>query len=132
MQSYWSAMYAGPNHGVFIKKLERLGRIRALEIERERFFIGEDRIEHASFLVKHVAVSWQDLHWQVLEVARIVFPVWKVTLGKESLTCETGPDVSALTGYTQRITGHRLLKVEANAAQYYSRMRWLSGQPDRW
>jgi len=125
-------MYAGPHHGVFLKKLERLGEFVSLEVERERFVYFDEKIEHASFLVGHSASSWPELVIQMLHVAQLISPGWKVIVGTRSLSGEAGPKANGTEGYQQKPSGMRLIKWEINEAQLYRRMRWLSGQPNRW
>ncbi|WP_125469054.1 hypothetical protein [Methylomagnum ishizawai] len=132
LQSYWSVMYVGPHHGVFLKKLERLAGFTALELERERFIMWEERVEHTSFLVEHRARTWPELIVDVLHIAQRVCPAWKLVMGNKAVVAETGPACSGVEGYTQRISGTRTMRWEINEAQYYNRMRWLSGQPNRW
>lgn len=129
MRSYWSATYSGPHHGVFVKKLERLAGIKAVELERERFTLDDEKLEHASFFVEHHAPGWSELVLELLRVAHLICPTWTVTIGDQSLVGAAGPH---LVGGSQRITGQRELRWEITQSQQYQRMTWLGGQPDRW
>ena len=133
MQSYWSVTYTGPHHGPFIKKLERLAGFKALELERERFILNDEKIEHSMFVVQHDSQCWQDLVIEILDTAQAIFPVWNVTIGSKALSGETsrnmgGPNVE----YQMRLSGHHSMTWEVSEAQNYKRKRRLGEQPDRW
>jgi hypothetical protein len=118
---------------VFVKKLERLARIKVVELERERFFWNEEKVEHASFFVEHKASTWEELVLELLRVAHFIFPIWSITIGNRSLSGLTSLHLSGENvTYTQRITGHREVRWEIAESQKYQRVRWLSGQPNRW
>ena len=133
MRSHWSVMYGGPHHGVFIKKIERLAGIKATELDCERFVWNDEKIEHSTFYVEHQASTWEEFVLEMLHTARLVFPVWNITIGAKSLEGLTSPHLSGPNvEYQQRISGHREIKWEINAFQQYQRMSWLNGQPNRW
>lgn len=133
MHSSWSITYIGGASGVMLKKLERVGRFAAEEVERERFFIEGAKVEHASFLVRHAAEHWPTLVMDALEMARRLVPEWRIRLGKDSLGGSIGDLLRGYEGgYDLPVSGLRSIHWEINREQKYRRLRWLSGQPDRW
>ena len=133
MRSYWSVMYVGPHHGVFIKKLERLASFHVQELERERFIWDDEKVECSCFYVEHDANCWDDLVLEILQVARNIFPCWNVTIGKDEMHGETSKNLDGSSAeYQQRISGHRNIQWTIKKSQSYARMKWLNGQADKW
>ncbi|MCL2830088.1 MAG: hypothetical protein FWD77_05025 [Betaproteobacteria bacterium] len=132
-KSCWSVLYSDPHHGTFIKKLERLGDFSVLDMEEERFIFNHEKIVHASFMVEHATDSWDGLVMHMLTLARKFTPVWKIAIGDEMLSGETGPECSGMEQYrVEAVKGLRLLRWEINAAQEYRRTSWLGGLPNHW
>jgi hypothetical protein len=133
MHSSWSITYFGHYSGVMIKKLERVGIFSAHEVERERFLIHDEKIEHASFLVEHDSKDWPTLVMDTFSIARRLIPEWRILLTKDSIRGSIGDVLNAYEpGYKLPVSGIRSIQWEINRDQKYTRMRLLSGQPDRW
>jgi hypothetical protein len=133
MHSSWSISYSGQHSGVTLKKLERAGRFVALEVEKERLLIQDEKVEHASFLVEHDSESWPALVMSILSTARVLMPEWRILLGANSVHGSFGDILSAYKpGYKLPVSGLRSVAWEVNSEQKYVRMRWLSGTPNRW
>ncbi|MFD1245081.1 hypothetical protein [Paralysiella testudinis] len=133
MQSSWSISYFGGYSGIMLKKLERVGRFVAQEVEMERLLINDEKIEHASFIISHEAESWPSLVMDVLSMARRLMPEWSIILGQDSMRGSIGSILSAYqAGYKLPASGLRSIQWEATADQKYTRLQWLSGSPDRW
>ncbi|HEY8027333.1 MAG TPA: hypothetical protein VIF60_22510 [Burkholderiaceae bacterium] len=133
MQSCWSATYVGPHHGTYIKKLERLAGFDVVALERERFIVNEEKIEHSTFLVNHDSNCWQDLVIEILHTAQLIFPVWKVTICGNVLSGEVSRNMDRPNvEFQMRLSGHRSITWKVNKDQCYTRMKWFGSQPDRW
>ena len=133
MQSYWQVMCVGLSGGIFLPKLERLAKFKAIDVEYERFILDGEKIEHSTFLVTHQAACWKDLVLELLHTAQVISPVWKTVIQSRFLSGETsrnlaGPNVE----YPMRLSGHRSIIWTINEKQYYERMRLLNGTPNRW
>jgi hypothetical protein len=133
MHSSWSISYSGQHKGVTLKKLERVGKFVALEVEKERLLVHEEKVEHASFFVAHDSETWPSLVMSILSTARILMPEWRVQLSATAMRGSFGDILNAYKpGYKLPVSGLRSVAWEANSEQKYVRMRWLNGTPDRW
>jgi len=129
MRSHWSAIYTGPHNGVFIKKLERLAGIKALELERERFlWTNNERVEGASFFVEHSAPAWGELVLEILHIAHLIRPTWSITIGTKSLSGSTNIRDGNIVDYGHRIADQVEITWEIAESQQYRRANWLGSQ----
>jgi len=133
MYSSWSISYAGQHMGVALKKLERVGKFVALDVEKERLLIHDEKVEHASFLIEHEAETWPSLVLSILSAACVLMPEWRVQIGPNFLQGSFGDIVNGYTpGYKLPVSGLRSVSWEVNDTQIYTRMRWLNGTANRW
>jgi hypothetical protein len=118
---------------VLLKKFERVAKFKALEVEKERFVIHGEKVEHASFLVGHESKDWPSLVMEVLATASRLLPEWRIQFATASMRGSIGDVLTAyVPGYKLPVSGLRSILWEINEQQLYVRTRWLNGTPDRW
>jgi len=123
----------GPHHGVVLKKLERLGNLKALEVDRERFLVDGVKVEHTSFCVRHAVNTWPELVVALMRCAQLICPAWQMVLASERLMAGIGDVVSGYhEAYACPVAGLRSVHWDVNQSQVYRRISWLNGQPNRW
>lgn len=134
MKSYWSVLCVESNHGNFLRKLGRLAHFAPLEVESERFILNKKKVVHFTFFVVHEeALTWDGLVLEILETAKSIFPVWKITIETKTLSGETSQNIDGSNiEYEMRITGHRNISWSINESQQYVRTKWLNGSPNHW
>ena len=83
-RSYWLVSYGGPHFGVFMKKLQRLMKIQAIDITTSVHNSKNGKQILTSFLLEHQVDNWPELVVLTLQAAQIIATEWKVALGSEN------------------------------------------------
>ncbi len=137
MNSYWTVSFVGPYTSNFVKKLERFLKIKALEIERQRFIDLDNRnFERRTFFVKHDVDNWPNLIADVLGKAARITPEWLVVFYSEGHVVATyDSDFNEKKGWSYQVRGpsdlHRI-KLEIKSDQKYIRTRVWDKEKDEW
>jgi hypothetical protein len=79
MRSLWSVTYVGAHTATTIKKLQRLLRIQAIDLESERYVFNDKKVERAVFLVEHGACSWAEFILDLIQKTSMLATTWQMS-----------------------------------------------------
>ena len=131
MQSYWNIEYVGSHTNIFIKKLERQLKIKAIDIECERVVYDGKKLEYADFYVNHDQESWEQLVVEMLKLSNKPCHSWHIT-GELGEIFSASLDVEE-SMYDPKVPSG-LVKVSwsLNRSQVYSRFKYLNNHKNMW
>lgn len=133
IHSFWHITYGGPQHGVMLKKLERMAGFKAVDPVVEKLRWDGQAIAHVSFLVEHMVQDWPTAQQAMLALAWKLAPTWRMTRSGNDLKGEwsqnaVGPNApfEPIVAACQRIDWF------LDESQNYTRPNYLQGQANHW
>ena len=127
----WHVVHGGPQHGVMLRKLERAGGFKAVDVQVERLLWQGRQEAHTRFALALPAQPIDALHQALLQLAWRLAPTWRVTRSGDDLAGEwrddaDGPAAHGLPG------GCWQVRWAYQASQSHVRTLFLNGQPNHW
>ncbi len=133
LHSFWHLTLEGPQHGVLLRKLERLAGFTALDPSVERILWEGRKEAHATFMVAHTVASTQDAQAALLELSWRLSPTWRITRAGGDLEGEWSESAVGPTHPFELIIGGcRSIRWQLHASQAYTRPAFLGGHANHW